>query len=101
MVTYTKVLDVRKDLVVEGKVVAGDDIHTSILLDLPVGETKPLGLSQKVVLGDLATPVYPIVSSRGLSNTRELLELEEDVQASVAFFRSRFTPMRGKPRTAD
>ena len=91
----------REDVVVQGEVVAGDDVDAGILLDLPVRKPEPLGLGEQLILRDLATPVYPIVSSRGLSNTRELLELEEDVQASVAFFRSRFTPMRGKPRTAD
>jgi hypothetical protein len=48
---------VGKDLVVQGKVVAGDDIDTGILLDLPVGETEPLGLGEEVGLRDLATPV--------------------------------------------
>lgn len=46
-----------KDLVVEGEVVAGDDIDTGILLDLPVGKTEALGLSEEVSLGDLSTPV--------------------------------------------
>lgn len=55
--TYTKVLDLMKDMVVESKVVAGDDIDTSILLDLPVSKTEALGLSKKVRLRDLSTPV--------------------------------------------
>jgi hypothetical protein len=46
-----------KDLVVEGEVVAGDDVDTGILLDLPVGKTEAFGLSEEVSLGDLSTPV--------------------------------------------
>lgn len=56
-VTYTKVLDVRENLVVQGEVVAGDDVDAGILLDLPVSETKSLGLSKKLSLRDLSTPV--------------------------------------------
>ena len=56
--TYTKVLDVGEDLVVQGEVVAGDDIDASILLDLPVGKTEALGLGKEVGLRQLATPVY-------------------------------------------
>jgi hypothetical protein len=48
--TYTKVLDVREDMVVEGEVIAGDDIDTGILLDLPVCESQPLGLSEEIRL---------------------------------------------------
>ena len=55
--TYTKVLDLMKDMVVESEVVAGNDIDTSILLDLPVSKTEALGLSKKVRLRDLSTPV--------------------------------------------
>jgi hypothetical protein len=47
-----------KDLVVEGEVVAGNDIDTGILLDLPVSKTEALGLSKEVSLRDLAAPVY-------------------------------------------
>lgn len=46
-----------QDLVVEGKVVGGDDINTSILLDLPVSKTESLSLSNEVFLGDLVGPV--------------------------------------------
>jgi hypothetical protein len=56
--TYTEVLDVVQDMVVEGEVTAGDDVDASILLDLPVGETEALGLGEKLSLGDLAAPVY-------------------------------------------
>jgi hypothetical protein len=55
--TYTKVLDLVKDLVVEGEVVAGDDIDTGILLDLPVSKTETLGLVKEVGLRNLSTPV--------------------------------------------
>jgi hypothetical protein len=46
-----------EDLVVEGEVVAGDDVDTSILLDLPVSKTEALSLSEEVGLRDLSTPV--------------------------------------------
>ncbi|KUI73961.1 hypothetical protein VM1G_11931 [Cytospora mali] len=55
--TYTKVLDVAEDLVVQGKVVRGDDVDTGILLDLPVSESESLGLSEELILRDLAAPV--------------------------------------------
>lgn len=54
---YVEHLDVVEDVVVEGEVVAGNDIDAGILLDLPVGETQPLALSKDVVARDLAGPV--------------------------------------------
>ena len=62
MGTYAKVLDVREHLVVQGKVVAGDDVDTGLLLDLPVLETEPLRLGEEVCLRDLAAPVWSRVS---------------------------------------
>lgn len=56
--TYTEVLDVAENLIVQGKIVAGDDVDTSILLDLPMGKTEALSLSKEVGLRDLSTPVY-------------------------------------------
>lgn len=47
-----------EDLIVQSKVVAGDDVDTGILLDLPVSKTEALGLSEEISLRDLATPVY-------------------------------------------
>jgi hypothetical protein len=55
--TYAKVLDVRENLVVQGKVVAGDDVDAGILLDLPVSQTEPLGLGKQLRLRDLSSPV--------------------------------------------
>jgi hypothetical protein len=45
-------------MVVQSKVVGGNDVDTGILLDLPVCESEPLGLSEELVLRDLAAPVY-------------------------------------------
>ena len=56
--TYTEVLDVMKHLVVQGEVVAGDDVNAGILLDLPVSQSEALGLSEEVSLGDLIGPVF-------------------------------------------
>ena len=50
-------LDVVKDLIVEGKVVGGDAVNTSSLLDLPVLQTQTLALGEEVITRDLATPV--------------------------------------------
>lgn len=55
--TYTEVLDVGKDLVIQGEVVGGDDVNASILLDLPVSKSQPLGLSEELLLRNLAAPV--------------------------------------------
>lgn len=46
-----------QDLVVEGKVVAGDEVDASILLDFPVLETESLALAEKLIARDLAAPV--------------------------------------------
>lgn len=44
-------------MVIESEVVAGNDIDTGILLDLPVGKTETLGLSKEIGLRNLTTPV--------------------------------------------
>lgn len=60
-------------MVVVGKVVGGDDVDAGILLDLPVGETEPLGLGEEFILGELASPV-------GLVG---LFEITEDTNAAL------------------
>jgi hypothetical protein len=35
-------------MVVQSKVIAGDDVDAGILLDLPVCEPQPLGLSKEI-----------------------------------------------------
>lgn len=65
-VTYTEVLTVGKDLVIQGKVVGWNDVDASILLDLPVSEPQSLGLSKELFLGDLAAPVCVIPMVSGL-----------------------------------
>jgi hypothetical protein len=54
---YVEHLNVVEDVVVEGKVVAGDDIDTGVLLDLPVLATESLALSEQVISRQLAGPV--------------------------------------------
>jgi hypothetical protein len=66
--THAEELDVVEDLIVESKVVAGDDIDTSILLDLPVLSTESLSLAQELITRDLAAPV----SLGGLLEVTEL-----------------------------
>lgn len=63
MRTYAEVLNVGEDLVVQGKVVAGDDVDAGILLDLPVSEPQSLGLGEEVILRDLSAPVWSLSAS--------------------------------------
>lgn len=86
-------------MVVQGEVIAGDDVDTGILLDLPVLGTETLGLGQEVSLGEVASPVWPYIVST-IAN-RAVRNGVNYLQASVAFLRSRSFPMRGKPKTAD
>ncbi len=53
----TEELNVIQDLVVEGKVIAGDDIDACIFLELPVGESESLALLEEIFLGDFVTPI--------------------------------------------
>ncbi len=55
--TYTKVLDLVKDLVVECEVITGNNIDPSLLLDVPMLKTKSFCLSKEVGLANLATPI--------------------------------------------
>ena len=48
--TYSKVLDVMEDLIVKCEIIAGDDINTSILLDLPMSETETLRFAEELFL---------------------------------------------------
>ena len=63
-------------MVIESEVVAGNDIDTSILLDLPVGKTKPLGLGKEIGLGDLSAPVCGQEVRTG-ANLRRIQEEEK------------------------
>jgi len=47
--TYSEELDVVQDLVVEGEVIAGNDIDSSLFLDLPVLQAQSFALAQQVV----------------------------------------------------
>jgi hypothetical protein len=48
--TYSKVLDVVEDLIVKCEIIAGDDINTSILLNLPMREAETLGFAEELFL---------------------------------------------------
>ena len=76
----TEELDVVKDLVVVSKVIAGNNVDASILLDLPVFLTKSLSLSQKLITRDLVTPV----SFRGLLEVTELSHAREAKNSAIA-----------------
>jgi hypothetical protein len=54
---YIEQLNVVEKVVVEGKVVAGDDVDTGILLDFPVLQSQTLALLQQLVPRELAAPV--------------------------------------------
>lgn len=58
---------------IECEVVAGHNIHTSILLDLPVLQTETLTLGKQLITRDLLTPV----SFRGLLQVTELTHTGE------------------------
>lgn len=60
--TYTNVNGMSKNLIVQGEIVAGDDVDTSIFLDLPVLLAEASGLGEEVRLRELARPVCPYVS---------------------------------------
>ena len=55
--TYTEVLDLVENLIIESEVIAGNYIDASILLDLPVCKTESLGLAEELSLGELSAPV--------------------------------------------
>jgi hypothetical protein len=46
-----------QDLVIEGKVIAGNDVDASIFLDLPMLETKAFAFCQQAIARQLAAPV--------------------------------------------
>lgn len=83
--TYTEELDVVEDLIVESKVVAGDDIDTGILLDLPVLSTESLSLAQELITRDLATPVSfgGLLEITELSHTGETQNGATDTDVSA------------------
>lgn len=54
---YVEELDVVKKVVVEGEVVAGNDIDAGVLLDLPVLQPQTLALLEQVIAGELVRPV--------------------------------------------
>lgn len=67
-----------EDLIVEGEVIARNEINASVLLDLPVLETKALALAQQLIAGNLSTPV-------GLSS---LLEVPQATHTREAEYRA-------------
>lgn len=54
---YVEELDVVKKVIIESKVIAGDDIDASVLLDLPVLQSQTLALLEQVVPRELVSPV--------------------------------------------
>jgi hypothetical protein len=46
----TKELDLAQDLIIEGKVIAGDNVDTRSLLDLPMFQSQSLSLFEEVIL---------------------------------------------------
>lgn len=45
-------------MIVEGKVIAGNDVDPGILLNLPMSKSESLGFGQQVDLRKLAAPVW-------------------------------------------
>ena len=54
---YVEELNVVEKVVVESEVVAGNDIDTGVLLDLPVLQPQALALLEQVIAGELVSPV--------------------------------------------
>jgi hypothetical protein len=83
--TYAEELDVVEDLIVESKVVAGNDIDTSILLNLPVLSTESLSLAHELITRDLAAPVSfgGLLEVTELSHTRETQNGATDTDISA------------------
>jgi hypothetical protein len=55
--TYSEELNVVQDLVVEGEVIAGNDIDSGLFLYLPVLQAQSFALAQQVVEWYLASPI--------------------------------------------
>ena len=55
--THSEELDVVKDMIIVGKVIAWNDIHAGILLNPPVGVSESFALVEQFFLGELASPV--------------------------------------------
>ncbi len=49
-------MDVVQDLVVEGKVIAGNDVDTSLFLKLPMFKTQSFALAEQLILWNLSCP---------------------------------------------
>ena len=53
----TKHLDVVENLVVVREVIAGNNVHSCVFLDLPVLKSESLALCEEFFLGELVAPV--------------------------------------------
>ena len=80
--SYTKVLNVGENLIVESEVIARDDVDASLLLDVPVLKAESLRLGEEVSLGELARPVsfsgllqLPVCSHAGKTEDRSVGEM--------------------------
>jgi hypothetical protein len=98
--TYAEELDMVKDLIVESKVIAWNDVYAGILLDLPVSKTKSFSLSNEICLGDFACPI----------RLCSFLEVTEDAHAGetencglnhVGCLRQRFGEVIGSKKAAE
>jgi hypothetical protein len=94
--TNIEQLDMIQDLVIEGKVIAGDDSSTSLLLEFPVSGTKVLAGFNQLIGRNLASPV-------GLCGLLELTIRCGMVSQNYQLRGrngSNEPPIRGNPRTA-
>ena len=55
--TDVEELNMIENMIVKGEVVAGNDIDSSLLLDVPVLQTETLSLGEELILRELSTPV--------------------------------------------
>jgi hypothetical protein len=64
---------VAQDLIVESKVIARNNVDSSVFLYLPMGKPKSLGFGQEIGLGERASPVLELISKPVLSARRMVL----------------------------
>jgi len=92
---YVEELDVVEEVVVKGKVVAGDDLDASVLLNLPVLETQALALLEQIVARELLAPVS-LIGLLQLSVLRAIVVSQVRVRRELYHLRRPFEGNRGR-----
>lgn len=85
MLAYPEKLYVVKDLVIEGEVIAWDDIDARLFLYLPVLLSETLAFCKKVFLGEFPAPVG-LCSFLEVSVDSHTREAEHGAESEVSIF---------------